>query len=270
MGRQGQPPVLPGRAAGGRAGHRRRAGLGRPVPTGRPKPRRAGKALRARPGSRPASSTRCLAGCTTNSRSTASTTTWAKRRCRTSWPCGSPTALFEPVWDRRYIDHVQITVSEDLGVEHRGGVLRPRRGAARHGPEPPLAGAVPHRDGAARLLRRRRDAEQEGGRAAGRPADRPDHVRSRRPRAVRAGMGPRGARGRRTATSRTCRPTPTRRPSRPSSTSWTTGDGRTCRSTFARASACRCGPARWPSSSAPCRTSRSPRVRSPSRSPTAW
>ena len=30
-------------------------------------------------------------------------------------------SLFEPVWDRRYIDHVQITVSEDLGVEHRGG-----------------------------------------------------------------------------------------------------------------------------------------------------
>jgi glucose-6-phosphate 1-dehydrogenase len=30
-------------------------------------------------------------------------------------------ALFEPIWDRRYIDHVQITVSEEVGVEHRGG-----------------------------------------------------------------------------------------------------------------------------------------------------
>ncbi len=30
-------------------------------------------------------------------------------------------SLFEPIWDRRYIDHVQITVSEQLGVEHRGG-----------------------------------------------------------------------------------------------------------------------------------------------------
>jgi len=29
--------------------------------------------------------------------------------------------LFEPVWNRRYIDHVQITVAEDLGVEGRGG-----------------------------------------------------------------------------------------------------------------------------------------------------
>jgi len=30
-------------------------------------------------------------------------------------------ALFEPIWDRRYVDHVAITVAEDLGVEHRGG-----------------------------------------------------------------------------------------------------------------------------------------------------
>lgn len=29
-------------------------------------------------------------------------------------------ALFEPIWDRRYIDHVQITVAEDVGVEKRG------------------------------------------------------------------------------------------------------------------------------------------------------
>jgi len=29
--------------------------------------------------------------------------------------------IFEPVWNRRYIDHVQITASEEVGVELRGG-----------------------------------------------------------------------------------------------------------------------------------------------------
>ena len=30
-------------------------------------------------------------------------------------------AIFEPLWNRRDIDHIQITVAEDVGVEHRGG-----------------------------------------------------------------------------------------------------------------------------------------------------
>jgi len=30
-------------------------------------------------------------------------------------------AVFEPIWDRRYIDHVQITAAEGVGVENRGG-----------------------------------------------------------------------------------------------------------------------------------------------------
>ena len=29
--------------------------------------------------------------------------------------------IFEPIWNRNYIDHVQITVAESLGVEQRGG-----------------------------------------------------------------------------------------------------------------------------------------------------
>jgi glucose-6-phosphate 1-dehydrogenase len=28
--------------------------------------------------------------------------------------------IFEPIWNRRYVDHVQVTVAEDLGVEGRG------------------------------------------------------------------------------------------------------------------------------------------------------
>jgi glucose-6-phosphate 1-dehydrogenase len=29
-------------------------------------------------------------------------------------------SIFEPLWNRRYIDNVQITVAEDIGIEHRG------------------------------------------------------------------------------------------------------------------------------------------------------
>ncbi|HUC36415.1 MAG TPA: glucose-6-phosphate dehydrogenase [Acidimicrobiales bacterium] len=39
-------------------------------------------------------------------------------------------AIFEPIWNRRYVDSVQITVAEELGVEHRGGFYE-RAGALR-------------------------------------------------------------------------------------------------------------------------------------------
>jgi glucose-6-phosphate 1-dehydrogenase len=29
--------------------------------------------------------------------------------------------LFEPIWNRRYVDYITITVAEEVGVEHRGG-----------------------------------------------------------------------------------------------------------------------------------------------------
>ena len=55
------------------------------------------------------------------SRCSASTTTSARRRSRTSWRCASPTQLYEPIWNRDYVDHVQIT--DGRGHRHR----RPRR-----------------------------------------------------------------------------------------------------------------------------------------------
>ena len=38
--------------------------------------------------------------------------------------------IFEPIWNRDHIDHVQITVAEDVGVEHRGGYYE-KTGVAR-------------------------------------------------------------------------------------------------------------------------------------------
>jgi glucose-6-phosphate 1-dehydrogenase len=38
--------------------------------------------------------------------------------------------LFEPIWNRRYVDHVAITVAEEVGVEHRGAYYE-RAGALR-------------------------------------------------------------------------------------------------------------------------------------------
>jgi glucose-6-phosphate 1-dehydrogenase len=44
-------------------------------------------------------------------------------------------ALFEPVWNRNYIDHVQITAAEDIGIGGRAGYYEhaPAAGPADHG-----------------------------------------------------------------------------------------------------------------------------------------
>ena len=97
--------------------------------------------------------------------------------------------LFEPIWNRRYVDHVTITVAEEVGVEHRGGYYDAGRRTARHGPESPAATALSGGHGTDGFLRRRRDSQQEGGRAPRGPA----YSASRRPsvrgaRAVRRGL----------------------------------------------------------------------------------
>ena len=45
--------------------------------------------------------------------------------------------IFEPVWNRRYVDHVQITAAETIGVEHRGAYYE-EAGALRDMVEPHL------------------------------------------------------------------------------------------------------------------------------------
>ena len=39
-------------------------------------------------------------------------------------------SLFEPIWNRRYVDHIQITVAESMGIENRGAFYE-ETGAAR-------------------------------------------------------------------------------------------------------------------------------------------
>ena len=61
--------------------------------------------------------------------------------------------MFEPIWNRNHIDHIQITVDEKLGVGHRGSFYDFNRRAARHGAEPSVPVAVVGRDGAAGEIR---------------------------------------------------------------------------------------------------------------------
>ena len=61
--------------------------------------------------------------------------------------------LYEPVWNSNYVDHVQITMAEDVGHRRPGRLLRRRRRRAGRHPEPPAPAARPDRDGGARLVR---------------------------------------------------------------------------------------------------------------------
>ncbi len=64
--------------------------------------------------------------------------------------------MFEPIWNRDHIDHVQITAAETVGVEARGKFYEPTGALRDMVPEPPLHPARHGGDGAADELRRRR------------------------------------------------------------------------------------------------------------------
>ena len=70
----------------------------RPVAAGRGHlaPRRHREAVRPRPGQRTRARTTSSRTCSTRTTSSGSTTTWARRRCRTCWRCASPTSCSSP------------------------------------------------------------------------------------------------------------------------------------------------------------------------------
>ncbi len=87
-------------------------------------------------------------------------------------------AIFEPMWNRRYVEQVQITVAEEPGGRAPRRLLRDGRGPARHRPGPRHAGAGPHLDGAAHRHGRRPHPRREGEAAQGRRTSRPPTRRS--------------------------------------------------------------------------------------------
>ena len=58
--------------------------------------------------------------------------------------------IFEPLWNRNYIDHVQITAAESLGVERRAAFYESAGAHAGHDSEPRAAADVAGRHGSAR------------------------------------------------------------------------------------------------------------------------
>ena len=171
--------------------------------------------------------------------------------------------MYEPIWNRSYVDHVQITMAEDIGIGGRAGYYD-GIGAARdviqnHLLQLMALTAMEEPASFDADVAAHREAEgPEGGTAAGGPG------RAHRARPVRGAAGRAASRcaatSRRTASTRPPRPTPTRHQAGAS----TTAAGRACRSTCVPASGWAAASPRSRSSSSGPRTPRStpPRRRS--------
>ena len=78
--------------------------------------------------------------------------------------------IFEPLWNRNYVDHVQITAAETLGVEQRAAFYETAGRAAGHDPEPRAAADFAGGHGAARRFRRHGRAQRKDQSPAVHPA----------------------------------------------------------------------------------------------------
>ena len=166
--------------------------------------------------------------------------------------------MFEPVWNRNFIDSVQITAAEDIGIGSRAGYYD-SAGALRDlvqnhmmqlltllCMEPPVSfDADKVRDEKVKVLQ------------AITPMTPAEVADAHGPRALPRRDGGRARTSSATSTRRASRTRPTRRPTPRCAWRSTTGAGRACRSACARASGSRASSPRSPSSSSPSRTWRS-------------
>ena len=93
--------------------------------------------------------------------------------------------IFEPLWNRDHVDHVQITAAETIRCRGPRSLLRTNRRTARHGAEPSVPTPRHDRNGAADLFRRRRSQHKGDGAFAGDPF----HLTQRTRYAGRAAVG---------------------------------------------------------------------------------
>ena len=62
--------------------------------------------------------------------------------------------IFEPLWNRNYIERVEITAVENMGIESRGGFYDQTGALARHGAESSGAARSSYRYGTACAVQR--------------------------------------------------------------------------------------------------------------------